>query len=92
MRVGNAGLLSRIISVERRPGADEWATGPSSDQGAVIRSVRDNIRGLGSSKYYHRSSIADWTTTHPRTSIAPTNGTVSTREDSPRSFAAPITS
>ena len=52
MRVGSAGLLSRIISVERRPGDDEWATGPSSDQGAVIRSVRDNIRGLGSSKYY----------------------------------------
>ena len=52
MRVGNAGLLSRIISVERRPGDDEWATGPSSDQGAVIRSVRDNIRGLDSSKYY----------------------------------------
>ena len=52
MRIGNAGLLSRIISVERRPGDDEWATGPSSDQGAVIRSVRDNIRGLDSSKYY----------------------------------------
>ena len=52
MRVGSAGLLSRIISVERRPGDDEWATGPSSDQGAVIRSVSDNIRGLGSSKYY----------------------------------------
>ena len=52
MRVGSAGLLSRIVSVERRPGDDEWATGPSSDQDAVIRSVRDNIRGLGSSKYY----------------------------------------
>ena len=52
MRVGNAGLLSRIISVERRPGDDEWAIGPSADQGAVIRSVRDNIRGLDSSKYY----------------------------------------
>jgi ferric-dicitrate binding protein FerR (iron transport regulator) len=52
MRVGTAGLLSRIISVERRPGNDEWATGPSSDHGAVIRSVRDNIRGLGSSKFY----------------------------------------
>ena len=49
MRVGNAGLPSRIISVERRP-SDEWATGPSSDQGAVIRSVLDNTRGLGSSK------------------------------------------
>ena len=52
MRVGNAGLLSRIVSVERRPGEETWATGPSSDRGAVIRSVRDNIRGLGSSKYY----------------------------------------
>jgi ferric-dicitrate binding protein FerR (iron transport regulator) len=52
MRVGSAGALSRIVSIERRPGDDEWATGPSSDRGAVIRSVRDNIRGLGSSKYY----------------------------------------
>ena len=52
MRVGSSGLLSRIVSVERRPGDDEWATGPSSDHGAVIRSVRDNIRGLDSSKYY----------------------------------------
>jgi hypothetical protein len=52
MRVGSAGLLSRIVSVERRPGDDGWSTGPSSDRGAVIRSVRDNIRGLDSSKYY----------------------------------------
>jgi ferric-dicitrate binding protein FerR (iron transport regulator) len=52
MRVGSAGRLSRIISVERLPGDDEWATGPSSGHGAVFRSVRDNIRGLGSSKYY----------------------------------------
>lgn len=52
MRIGSAGDLSRIVSVERRPGDDEWATGPSPDQGAVIRSVRDNIRGLNSSKYY----------------------------------------
>ena len=52
MRVGDAGLLSRIVSVQRGPGDDEWATGPSSDRGAVIRSVRDNIRGLDSSKYY----------------------------------------
>ncbi len=52
MHVDNAGMLSRIISVERRPGNDDWATGLSSDHDAVIRSVRDNIRGLGSSKYY----------------------------------------
>ena len=52
LHVGNAGVLSRIVSVERRPGGDEWATGPSSDRGAVIRSVYDNIRGLGSSKFY----------------------------------------
>ena len=52
MRVGSSGALSRIVSIERRPGDDEWATGPSSDHDAVIRSVRDNIRGLGSSKYY----------------------------------------
>ena len=52
MRIGAAGLLSRIISVQRRPGDDDWATGPSSDQDTVIRSVRDNIRGMDSSKYY----------------------------------------
>ena len=34
------------------PGDDGWSTGPSSDRDAVIRSVRDNIRGLESSKYY----------------------------------------
>jgi hypothetical protein len=52
MRVDATGGVSRIIAVERRPGDDEWSTGPSSDRDAVIRSVRDNIRGLGSSKYY----------------------------------------
>lgn len=52
VHVGNAGRLSRIVSVERRPGDDEWATGPASDQGAVILAVRDNIRGLDSSKFY----------------------------------------
>lgn len=52
MRVESTGNLSRIVSVEHRPGDDQWATGPSSDRGAVIRSVRDNIRGLDSSKYY----------------------------------------
>jgi ferric-dicitrate binding protein FerR (iron transport regulator) len=52
VHIGSAGMLSRIISVEHRPGDDEWAIGPSSDRGAVIRSVRDNNRGLGSSKFY----------------------------------------
>ncbi len=52
LRVGQAGDLSRIVAVERRPGDDGWSTGPSSDRDAVIRSVRDNIRGLDSSKYY----------------------------------------
>jgi hypothetical protein len=52
MRVGRSGSLSRIVAVGRRPGADEWTTGPSTDRDAVIRSVRDNIRGLESSKYY----------------------------------------
>ena len=32
MRVGSAGLLSRIISIERRPGGDDWATGLSAHQ------------------------------------------------------------
>ena len=44
--------MSRIISVERRPGDDGWSTAPSADGDSVIRSVRDNIRGLDSSKYY----------------------------------------
>jgi len=52
MRVGQSGQLSRIVAVERRPGDGVWSTGTSVDRQAVIRSVHDNIRGLGSSKYY----------------------------------------
>jgi hypothetical protein len=52
MRIGRTGSMSRIVSVDRRPDLDAWSIGPSSDQDVVIRSVRDNIRGLGSSKYY----------------------------------------
>jgi ferric-dicitrate binding protein FerR (iron transport regulator) len=52
MRVDPAGAMSRIIAVERRPGDDGWSTDPTSDGEAIIRSVRDNIRGLDSSKYY----------------------------------------
>jgi hypothetical protein len=52
MRIDPAGAMSRIIAVERRPGDDGWSTDPASDREAVIRSVRDNIRGLDSSKYY----------------------------------------
>ncbi|MDR3632586.1 MAG: FecR domain-containing protein [Isosphaeraceae bacterium] len=52
MRVGKAGNLSRIVSVDRGPVGDGWSTRPSTERNAVIRSVRDNIRGLGSSKYY----------------------------------------
>jgi ferric-dicitrate binding protein FerR (iron transport regulator) len=52
MRINLTGSLSRIVAVEHRPGDDEWSIGPSGDRDAVIRSVRDNIRGLGSAKYY----------------------------------------
>jgi ferric-dicitrate binding protein FerR (iron transport regulator) len=52
MRVDSSGAMSRIIAVERRPGDDGWSTDPLSDREAIIRSVRDNIRGLDSSKYY----------------------------------------
>jgi hypothetical protein len=52
MRIGRTGRISRIVSVERRPDLDAWSIGPSTDQDVVIRSVRDNIRELGSSKYY----------------------------------------
>ena len=52
MRVGRSGKLSRIVAVERRQGDSSWSTGTSADREAVIRSVRDNIRGLDSTKYY----------------------------------------
>jgi hypothetical protein len=52
MRIGRTGRVSRIVSVERHPDADLWSIEPSADQDVVIRSVRDNTRGLGSSKYY----------------------------------------
>ncbi|SIO32809.1 FecR family protein [Singulisphaera sp. GP187] len=52
LRVDREGGLSRIIAVERPPGDNGWSTGPSLEPDAVIRSVRDNIRGLDSSKYY----------------------------------------
>jgi ferric-dicitrate binding protein FerR (iron transport regulator) len=52
LRVDREGGLSRIVAVERRPGDDAWSTGPSADRDAVIRSVRDNIRGLDSPMYY----------------------------------------
>lgn len=52
LRIGRAGLLSRIVAVERRHDADRWSTGPASDDDAIIRSVHDNIRGLESAKYY----------------------------------------
>jgi hypothetical protein len=52
MRIGRTGRVSRIVSVERRSDVDAWTFGPSTDQDVVIRSIRDNIRGLGSSKYY----------------------------------------
>jgi FecR protein len=52
MRVGSTGGLSRIISVDRGTAGDVWSTRPSTERDAVIRSVSDNIRGLGSSKYY----------------------------------------
>lgn len=50
--IGRSGALGRIVTVERRPGEGVWSTGTSADREAVIRSVRDNIRGLESSKYY----------------------------------------
>lgn len=52
LRVGRAGGLSRIFSVDRRSSDDDWSIGPSRDGDALIRSVRDNIRDLSSSNYY----------------------------------------
>ena len=52
LSIARSGSLSRIVSVQRRPGAEGWSAGRSADCEAVIRSVRDNIRDLGSSKYY----------------------------------------
>jgi hypothetical protein len=54
MRIGRTGHMSRIVAVERGSDLDEWSIGPSTnqDQDVVIRSIRDNLRDLGSSKYY----------------------------------------
>ena len=52
LRVDQSGERSRIVAIERRLGDDAWSTEPSTAREAVIRSVHDNIRGLGSSKYY----------------------------------------
>jgi ferric-dicitrate binding protein FerR (iron transport regulator) len=52
LRVGRAGGLSRIFSVDRRSIDDDWSIGPARDGDALIRSVRDNIRDLGSANYY----------------------------------------
>jgi hypothetical protein len=52
LRVDPAGIPSRIVAVEHRPGADGWSIDPATDGRSVIRSVRDNIRGRDSSKYY----------------------------------------
>jgi hypothetical protein len=61
LRIGPAGSPSRIVAVERRPGDDAWSTGPAADGEAVIRSVRDDIRGPECSKYYQivRRGLAD---------------------------------
>ena len=62
LRVDRAGVMSRLTAVERRPGDDEWSTDPSNEGDMVIRSVRDNIRGLDSAKYYqivHRGLVDD---------------------------------
>jgi ferric-dicitrate binding protein FerR (iron transport regulator) len=50
--VDPAGRVTRIVRVERRPRGGPWTTGPSPGGAAVIRSVRDNIRGLESAKFY----------------------------------------
>jgi hypothetical protein len=52
VRVDPTGPLSRVVVVERRPGDDAWSVGPTPDPNAVIRSVRDNVQGPGSSRYY----------------------------------------
>jgi ferric-dicitrate binding protein FerR (iron transport regulator) len=52
LRLGLADDLSRIVSVERRPGDTHWSTGAATAEDAVIRRVGDDIRGLGSTKYY----------------------------------------
>jgi ferric-dicitrate binding protein FerR (iron transport regulator) len=62
LRVDREGVLSRIVAVDRRPSDDGWSTDPSSDPQDVIRSVRDNLRGLESAKYYqiaHRGLYDD---------------------------------
>jgi hypothetical protein len=52
LRIGRTGRVSRIVSVQRGADLDAWSLEPSFDEDVVIRSVRDNIRDMGSSKYY----------------------------------------
>src|SRR5262249_12544086 len=52
LRVGPRGDVSRIVSVERSPDDGRWSTGEATGADAVIHAVADNIRGLGSTKYY----------------------------------------
>ncbi len=52
LRIGPRGDMSRIVSVERRPADGRWSTGEATGDDAVIQGVGDNIRGLGSTKYY----------------------------------------
>jgi hypothetical protein len=68
MRIGRTGRTSRIVAVERGSDVDAWSIGPgpSTDQDVVIRSIRDNLRDLGSPKYYevvHRG-LADGTASY----------------------------
>jgi hypothetical protein len=66
MRIGRTGRMSRIVAVERGSDVDAWSIGPSTDQDVVIRSIRDNLRDLGSPKYYevvHRG-LADGTASY----------------------------
>ncbi len=52
LRVGLQGDTSRIVSVERFPDGGRWSTGPATTDASLVRAVSDNIRGLGSTKYY----------------------------------------
>ena len=90
MRVGRTGGLGRIVAVKRRPGDTEWSTELSS-RDAVFRSVSDNIRDIGSSKYYQivPHGLKD---DQPAYVDRPHQWNGLGRADSRNSSAAPITS
>lgn len=52
VRVGAKGIMDRIVQVRRDSRGQGWSTGSSAGDAGVIGSIRDNLRGSNSPKYY----------------------------------------